>query len=95
MAIASKDPSERIIVTFDFGALATAVSAPVVSVESAGGAADATPAAMLSGSPTITDAKVLQLVVGGVANADYKLRCQADDGAQRYVVADVLQVRPA
>ena len=95
MALDNKDPAEKIVVTFDFEALAATVSAPVVSVELAGGVTDATPAAILSGSPNVSGAKVLQLVIGGVANADYRLRCQVDDGSERFVVADTLKVRTA
>ena len=95
MALDSKDPAEKVVVTFDFSALATTVSTPVVTAESAGGANDPSPSAILSGSPSVSGAQVLQLVIGGVANADYKLRCQIDDGTERFVVADTLQVRTA
>ena len=95
MALDNKDPAEKVVVTFDFSALATTVSTPVVSAESAGGTNDPTPSAILSGSPNVSGAQVLQLVVGGVPGADYKLKCQVDDGAERFVVADTLQVRSA
>lgn len=95
MALDNKDPAEKVVVTFDFTALATSVSAPTVTCEQVGGATDSSPSSMISGSPTIDGAQVLQLVVGGTANADYMLRCVADAGSERFVLADTLRVKTA
>jgi hypothetical protein len=91
-----KDPDEIITVGFEFAALTDAPTAPVVTAARHAGAADDTPAAILSGAPTVSGSKVLQEIIGGTAGTDYLLRCQVDapDGS-RYVLAGVLPVRTA
>jgi hypothetical protein len=95
MALDTKDPAEQVVLTFDFSALSTSISAPVVTCEHKNGPTDATPSAMISGSPTVTGGTVLQLVVGGQAGTDYNLRCQVDSGSERFVLADTLKVKTA
>ena len=91
-----KDPTELITVAFEFAALTDTPSAPVVTAARHAGADDETPAAILSGSPTVSGSKVLQEIIDGNAGTDYLLRCQVDapDGS-RYVLAGVLPVRTA
>ena len=90
-----KDPSEIVIVTFDFAELTAAVLTPTVSATWKRGSEDLAPA-LLSGNASISGAKVLQKVQGGVAGADYLLRCQVDTAdAQRYVLTGTLPVRTA
>lgn len=92
MALKPKDPAESIVVTFDFSANAISVSAPVVSVRVISGT-DAAPSALLSGSPQVQGATVLQRIVGGVSGVWYELRCQADDpSGNRWVATDDLPV---
>jgi hypothetical protein len=95
MALNPKDPAEKVVVTFDFSALSNSVSAPTVTSEYKSGPADSSAAAMISGSPTVTGGKVLQLVIGGQAGTDYNLRCQVDAGSERFVLADTLKVKTA
>jgi hypothetical protein len=88
-----KDPSEAVTVTFDFSALATAISAPAVSIVQQSGRVHAGLEAMLSGEAQVSGLAVLQRVIGGVAGNAYKLRCQVDDAdGERWVLADVLRV---
>jgi hypothetical protein len=95
MALDNKDPSEKVVVTFDFSAVASSVSAATVTCEHKNGPADASPLSMISGSATVSGAQVLQLVVGGQAGTDYNLRCQVDAGSERFVLADTLKVKTA
>lgn len=89
-----KDPAEAITVTFDFSAIATAASNPVVSCTVLSGKVDAGAEAMLSGTPQITGTEVLHRVIGGLDGNTYKLRCQIDDAdGERWVVADSLVVK--
>lgn len=89
----TKDPSEIITVTFDFSALATSASNPVVTCTLIGSQADPLAAAMVSGAPQIDGVKVLQRIAGGVARCVYKLRCEIDDAdGERWVVAGKLEV---
>lgn len=88
-----KDPVETITVTFDFSLITASVSSPAVTSTVASGGADATPAAILSGSPQTSGAKVLQKIIGGLAGTNYDLRCTATaaDGSV-YLLADVLPI---
>jgi len=88
----TKDTREVITITFDFAALTSTVSLPTVTVTVNSGLPDANPSAILSGSPQILGAKVMQQVVAGQTGTYYELACQitAADGFTKYVLADVL-----
>lgn len=91
-----KDPSETVVLTFDFTGEAPAVSAPTVTVTHESGDPDAAFASVLDGLPQVSGGKVLQRVKAGVAGADYLLRCMAGDGAGNVLVrAGLLMVRDA
>ena len=91
-----KDPEEIVPITFDFEHLTTAPVNPVIVVTRHSGAADANPAALLSGSPLVVGAEVRQRVQGGVDQANYVLRCRVDDAqGNRWVLAAKLPVRAA
>jgi TRAP-type uncharacterized transport system substrate-binding protein len=94
--LSSKDPAEIVTLTFDFSALTTTVTAFTIAISRIGGAADAAPLSMLSGSGSIVGAKVLQKIIGGVDGATYDVKCTADaaDGS-RYALADLLAVAAA
>jgi hypothetical protein len=92
-----KDPAEIITLSHDFAAITNAPSNPVVTVVQAGGqGSDASPDAIKSGPAQVHGSKVLQKVVGGVSDVDYRITWQVDahDGS-RYVEATLLQVRVA
>ena len=91
-----KDPAEQVTVAFDFSAVATSVSSPTVTnyTHWSRDTVDATPSAMLSGSPTINGAVVYQTVIGGVDWNNYVLNCKATTQAGEIVmVAALLPVR--
>jgi len=77
----SKAPGERVVVTFDFSGTTASVSAPTVTCVRHWNAptypANDTPSAMLSGSPSINGAQVLQAVVAGLDWNDYTFSCSA------------------
>ena len=89
-----KDPSEIIPLTFEFAALASEISTPVVSITQAYGVTDASDlTAMLVGSAQVVGTQVRQKVQLGINGAAYKFRCQADTPeGLRYVIASVLPV---
>lgn len=91
-----KDPAEDVFVVWNFAALTDTPSSPVVTVTRHAGEADASPSAIVSGSPTISGTKALQLVVDGTDGTDYLMRCEVDgpDG-QHWVLVGVLPVRAA
>jgi len=92
MSFSTKDPSESIVVTFDFSALVSSISTATVT-NAADEGNDAAPASMLSGAPLVTGTKVSQRLVGGVAGCTYHLRCTVtDDGGNTYVLANTLPV---
>ena len=91
-----KDPGEDVFVVWEFEALTATPTSPVVTVTRHAGEADDTPSAIVSGSPTISGTKVLQLVTAGNVGTDYSMRCEVDgpDGAH-WVLVGVLPVRAA
>lgn len=92
-----KDPAEIIPVTFDFTNDTTAPLTPVVSISRHSGAPDTSDLSlMLSGSPQIIGAKVVQKVRSGVDGTNYRIACQADEASGlRYVIAGILPVATA
>ncbi|MCC6851044.1 MAG: hypothetical protein IT502_01930 [Rubrivivax sp.] len=95
---AAKDPAEIVMLGFDFadalGAGVTITSQSVgVSVHAG---TDAAPAALLSGPASAVGTRVVQRVVGGLAQVTYRVKAQIDasDGS-RYVLAGLLPVRSA
>lgn len=94
MILSSKDPAERITVTFDFGALATAISNPVVTCTVVAGRLSSVAEAMRSGNPEVSGTKVMQRIIGGVSGNTYRLRCEVDDeDGERWVLSDLLTVQ--
>lgn len=95
-AFSPKDPAEVVDLGFDFSALTSAPTSPVVSAAFHSGAEDPAPEAILSGAAAVVGATVVQRVIGGVAGTDYALRCQVDTAnGQRFVLTGVLPVRTA
>lgn len=88
------DPYENPVVEFDFVDELDAVDSAVVSITTATGR-DVNAASVLSGALQITGASVFQRVVGGVAGADYKLRCEAVRGSDKRVRTGLLPIRAA
>ncbi len=90
-----KDPEEIIPLSFDFTQLGSGFTTPVVTVSHLGGVSDADPSAMILGSATIASDVATVAIQGGVANADYLVRCSALQGGLKYVISGVLPVRVA
>ena len=94
-----KDPTESVVVIFDFSKATTSVTLPTVSaaVKWSDGTPDPAPSTVLSGVPTISGtnaAHVLQRVLGGLAWNDYSLRCVAQGANGDTLLVDaVLPVR--
>jgi hypothetical protein len=88
-----KAPVEIVTLTFDFSALTGGVTNALLTVAASIGV-DAAPAAILSGMPQVSGAKVLQKVQGGLSGVHYELTCQVDtsDGESRYALKEVLPV---
>jgi hypothetical protein len=85
-----KDVGETIVVAFDFSKVCASILSVIeVTAAVAVGSpqTDPSPSAILTGTPTIDGAKVLQSVTGGVAGANYDLRCKiaAPDGVSQFV----------
>jgi hypothetical protein len=95
-AFSPKDPDEIVFVAFDFAALTSAPLTPSVTATRHAGEADASPSAILAGVPSVSGARIVQKITGGIAGCDYSLRCEIDvaDGSH-YVLAGVLPVRTA
>lgn len=87
-----KDPSDSIVVEFDFSAYAESVSAPVVTVQVAGDV-DPSPSSILSGSPTVEGAIVRQRLVAGLNGVDYFLQALAVVDGNPLTVHAILPVR--
>jgi hypothetical protein len=89
-----KHPGESIPVTFDFSLLAgTFVSSPSITVARFSGADDPSPGDIISGSPQISGALVMQRIVDGVDDCTYLIECAADDpDGNRWVISALLHV---
>lgn len=93
-----KDPGETEFVTFDFNPVLGAASiATVVGVTaSVWSGTDATPSAIISGSPSVVLGVVSQKITAGVAGVDYRLECTVTTtDARTLVLALVVPVRDA
>lgn len=87
-----KDPADAPAVEFDFTNFGGVISSPVVTVQVAGDV-DLDPDAILSGSPTVSGAKVVQRIVGGLHGVDYYLQCLAQVDGQPQTIAAMIPVR--
>lgn len=76
-----KDPAEKIFVVFDFSKIITdkveSISGVSFSVTVATGV-DASPSAILSGSPILKPKEASHLITGGVNGVSYIITCTAD-----------------
>lgn len=90
-----KDPTESVIVEFDFTGEMSDITSAEVSISIHGTGMDADMASMLVGALQIIPPKVLQRVALGVPGVNYKLRCKASHGSDVRVRSDVMPVRTA
>jgi len=92
-----KDPDERVLLEFDFAPdlpAADTVSTALVAVEAVVAGEDASPSAVLDGSPAASGQGVLQWIEAGEEGASYRLLCTATTAQGRVLVLRaVLPVR--
>lgn len=87
-----KHTNERFAVAFDFARKLTGIDSVQLSVERVAGT-DASPAALLDGSPQIDGTTVYQRLAAGADGANYLLTCVAVRGQDRHTVQAMLRVR--
>lgn len=90
--VGAKDLSERDNFRFDFTLALTSgetISSAVVTCEVADGT-DASPSALLSGSPVVASPNVTQLVIGGLVGVSYYIRCVATLSSGRVLASTAL-----
>lgn len=92
MPLSSKDPQERVTVTFDFSNVETAIAGPQVTVFEKGTTIDKT-TDMVSGSAQVTGNVVRQLIQGGESGKSYDVRCKVIAADEILVAKDVLPVK--
>lgn len=86
-----KDPAEDVTMEFDFAAFGTPTS-PIVEAAAHSGT-DASPSAVLLGSPTVIGTRVLQRARDGLDGVDYSVRCIAIIGSDTVLIDAILPVR--
>lgn len=91
--LSPKDPGETVPIKFYFDNMVDAIdTVDAVGITLASGVTDPGIATMVSGTPIISDALVVQLVSGGLAGNAYKLRCTIHKGNEIYVASAILPV---
>jgi len=90
--LSDKDPQEVIPVTFDFKKLMNSIDSATVSISVKSGA-DNIPENLLYSSVKISDAKVSQLIKGGIDGVVYLIRINATKGSEKYSHAVYLKVK--
>lgn len=80
-----KDPAEAYAVEFKFDRVLSVITGATVTVSLLAGT-DASPSSLLNGTPQISGTSVYQRIQSGVAGCTYKLRCEATDGTETYVL---------
>ena len=94
----SKDPSEKIPLTFDFSSLTSEVlSNPTITITwHSGPKQSGDLSGMILGSAVVSGQSVVQKVQGGLVDTVYKITCQVDTATGlRYVLAGLLPVETA
>lgn len=87
-----KDPTESVVLEFDFSSELTGIDSATVEAEAA---EDPLAAQFLTGTAQIAAASVLQRISGGVDGVRYTVRCTAVSGADVIVRTGVVAVRRA
>lgn len=90
--LSSKAPDEIIPVTFEFSGLVTAIDS-VLSIEiTVQSGTDASPSALILGSPSVSGTDVTQLVQVGVDGVVYQIRALIQSGQLKYALKAYLPV---
>lgn len=90
-----KDPSESVVIEFDFSAELQTIDSATVSIAVVGAVDDPGVAQMLVGAAQINGASVLQRIEAGVPGARYKVRAVATGGEDVRVLAGMIAVQTA
>lgn len=80
-----KDPAEAYAVEFKFDRVLSSITGATCTVSLLAGT-DTTPSALLDGAAQISGTSVYQRIQSGEAGCTYKLRCEATDGTETYVL---------
>lgn len=80
-----KDPAEAYAVEFKFDRVLDAITGATCTVTLLSGT-DAAPQTLLNGDPQKSGTSVYQRIQSGVDGCVYKLRCEATDGTETYVL---------
>lgn len=89
-----KDPAEKFAVEFQFSKVLDSITTATCTVQLLAGV-DATPTALLDGDVQVSETSVYQRVKAGVAGCTYKLKCEATDGTETYVMSASIGVANA
>jgi len=91
--LSTKDPAETVPVKFFFDNMVNFIdTVDDVEISLFSGEVDAGMSTMLVGEPIISDSLVIQMVAGGIAGNEYKLRCTIHSGSEIYVSASILPI---
>lgn len=93
MSLSSKNPKERVVITFDFTAVPETISNPIVSITAKG--SDIEIASMMIDVPQMVGNKVLQLFTGGSDQTQYTVSCLVDIATtgEKFIAKDTLSVK--
>ncbi len=93
MSLSSKDPLEKIVITFDFTSVPEVISNPVVYITEKNSESELP--SMMIDAPQIVGNKVLQLFTGGENGVQYTVRCLVDVAltGERFMAKDTLTVK--
>ena len=80
-----KDPTERYAVEFKFDRVLSSITDATCTVSLISGT-DAAYADLLDGAAEVVGASAYQRIKSGVAGCVYKIRCEATDGTEVYVL---------
>lgn len=95
MLLSSKDPAERIVITFDFArSLIPGETIAAITSVTIENASDPLASSMLSDAPQLDGSQVLQEITGGLTRLTYHLRATVSTSNGRTLVnATYLPVR--
>lgn len=88
-----KDPSESVVIEFDFTGEMSAIGSAVVEIAVMDGAVDPAVASIKDGAHQIVGTKVLQRASFGVSGINYAWRCLAINGSDKILRSDVMPVK--
>lgn len=88
-----KDPSESVVVEFDFTGELSGITSAVVTATVHSGGTDPDPNNIVYGAPQLDGKYVQQRIYNGLSGVVYKLRCVATNGSDTIVREALLPVK--